>query len=98
MRQSFHFQKIPGGLNINIFCENWHEASFYIKEQTHQKNRNLRFINYFLDPQKSTFSVFEEEPPQQICSSCFGFDSALKTINAKMSIRSVFLKRTKKSY
>ena len=34
MRQSFHFQKIPGGPNINIFCENWHEASFYIKEQT----------------------------------------------------------------
>ena len=25
--------KKPGGLNINIFCENWHEASFYIKEQ-----------------------------------------------------------------
>ena len=31
--QSFHFQKIPGGLNINIFCENWHKASFYIKAQ-----------------------------------------------------------------
>ena len=36
--QSFHFQKIPGGVNINIFCENGHEASFYIKEQT-QKNK-----------------------------------------------------------
>ena len=33
-RQSLHFQKIPRGLNINIFCENRHEASFYIKEQT----------------------------------------------------------------
>ena len=32
--QSFHFQKIPGDLNINMFCENWHEASFYIKGQT----------------------------------------------------------------
>ena len=37
-RQSFYFQKIPGGLNINIFCENRHEASIYIKEQT-QKNK-----------------------------------------------------------
>ena len=30
----YHFQKIPGGLNINIniniFCENWHEVSFHI--------------------------------------------------------------------
>ena len=32
--QSYYFQKIPGGPNINIFCENWHGASFYIKEQT----------------------------------------------------------------
>ena len=31
--QSFSFQKIPGGPNINIFCENWYEASFYNKEQ-----------------------------------------------------------------
>ena len=33
-RQSFHFQKTPGGLNINIFCENWYEASLYNKEQS----------------------------------------------------------------
>ena len=37
-RQSFQFQKNPGGLNINIFCENPHEASFNIIEQT-QKNK-----------------------------------------------------------
>ena len=30
-RQSFHFQKLPGDPNINIFCENWQGASFYIK-------------------------------------------------------------------
>ena len=34
MRQSFHFQKIPGGLNINILCENLYKSSFYKKEQT----------------------------------------------------------------
>ena len=33
-RQSFHFRKIPGGLNINIFCENWYKAFSYNKEQT----------------------------------------------------------------
>ena len=33
----FSFSKIPGAPNINIFCENWHEA-FYIKEQT-QENK-----------------------------------------------------------
>ena len=42
---NFHFQKIPGGLNINAV----HEASFYIKEQT-QKNWYLSFKNYSLPP------------------------------------------------
>ena len=37
-RQSFHFLKIQGSLNINIFDENRHEASLYIKERT-QKNK-----------------------------------------------------------
>ena len=31
---SFHFQKIPGGPNINTFCENWHEASCLINPFT----------------------------------------------------------------
>ena len=29
----FIFKKIPGGLNINIFGENWYMASFYNKKQ-----------------------------------------------------------------
>ena len=28
------FKTIPGGLDINNFCENWYKASFYNKEQT----------------------------------------------------------------
>ena len=36
--QSFHFQKIQGAQILIFFCENWHDASFYIKEQT-QKNK-----------------------------------------------------------
>ena len=31
-RQSFHFQKIPGGKILIVFDEHWHEASVYIKE------------------------------------------------------------------
>ena len=34
----FSFSKIPVDLNINIFCENGHEAFFNIKEQM-QKNK-----------------------------------------------------------
>ena len=42
--QSFHFKKIPGGLNIFFFFfENRHEASFYIKEQTQKKKFNFKF-------------------------------------------------------
>ena len=48
--QSFHFQKIPGGQNINIFCENWHETSFYIKEQTQKKCEILLLKATILDP------------------------------------------------
>ena len=45
-----------------------------------------------LDPQKSLFLVSEENPPKNSFSKCFGFDSALKTIDAQMSFWSVFLK------
>ena len=51
-----------------------------------------------MEPRKSTFLVFEENPPQQFFSSCFGFDSALKTIDTQMFFWSVFLKTHKKSY
>ena len=48
-------------------------------------------------PQKSAFLVFEENPPKtKKCSLCFGFDSALKTIDAPIIFRSVFLKTHKK--
>ena len=38
------------------------------------------------------FLVFEEKPPKQILTSCFGSDSALKTTDAQMLFWSVFLK------
>ena len=33
VHQSFHFQKLQGPQISILFCENWHEASFYNKEQ-----------------------------------------------------------------
>ena len=59
-----------------IYCENWHEASFYIKEQT-QKNKFEIWVlkTTILDPWKSASLVFEEKHPNKIC---FGFDSAFQ--------------------
>ena len=49
----FSFSKILGTLNFIIFCcENWHEASFYIKEQVHICFGNLRLKYLFLLPPK----------------------------------------------
>ena len=80
-RQRMHvkvliFKKIQGAQILIFFAENWHEASFYIKEQTQKYKFEIwLFKSTILDPRKSAFLVFEE---------CFGFDSALKTIDAQM--------------
>ena len=57
----------------------------------------LEFKNNFLDPQKVRF-WFLKKNPQHFCSSCFGFDSALKTIDAQMFFWLIFLKMHKKNY
>ena len=91
--QSFHFQQIPGGLNINIFYEIRLDAFFYIKEQTQKNKFKIRVLKTtILDPHKSVFLVFEEKPWKKFFSSCFGFDSALKKIEAQMSFWLLFLK------
>ena len=65
-RQSFHFKKIPGGPNINILDENLHAASFYIKEQTRKYKFEIWLLkSTILDPPKSAFLVFEENPPKK---------------------------------
>ena len=93
----FIFLKIPGGPNINIFDENWHGASFYIKEQTQKYKLEIRLLKRtILDPQKSVFLVFEENPPKLLFSPCFGFDSDLITIDAQMFFWLIFLKTHKK--
>ena len=79
------FKKIQGAQILIFFAENWHEASFYIKEQTQKYKFEIwLFKSTILDPRKSAFLVFVENPPKNLLSSCFGLDSALKTIDAQM--------------
>ena len=55
VNSSFLFQKILGGLIINIFCENWQAASFYIKEQTGKKIKFEFQKLLFWTPEKRIF-------------------------------------------
>ena len=56
----FPFSKNSRGPKILIFfCENWHGASFYIKEQTQKyKFETVRFWFWRKPPQKMFFFVF----------------------------------------
>ena len=74
-----------------FFCENWHEASFLHKNTQKNKFEIWVLKTTTLDPRKSAFWVFEEKQ-QTFFSSCFGFDSALKTKDAQMFFWSLFLK------
>ena len=59
--QNFKFQILI------LFCENWRGASFYIKEQTQKYKYEIWLLkSTILDPQKSAFWVFEENPHKQI--------------------------------
>ena len=88
-RQSFHFQKILWGLNFNIFCENWHEASFYIKEQAQIFFWNLSFQNYIFFPPNRHIFCFWRKAPQIFF---FSWVSALKTVDQKILFWLVFFK------
>ena len=65
----FIFKKFQGAQILIFFCENWHEASFYIKKQTQKyKFEILLLKGTILDPRKSAILVFEENPPsKKIC-------------------------------
>ena len=63
-RQSFHFLKIPEGPNINIFCEIWHEASFYIKEQAQKYKFDFLKVVPFWCPIKVCFWFLKKTPPK----------------------------------
>ena len=94
----FSLSKIPGGLNINIF--GWKSTwSFLLhwRTNTEKQIRNLSFKNYHFGPQKKRVFGFWWKTHKKIFSLCFGFESALKTIDAEMSFWSVFLKTPSKT-
>ena len=73
-RQSFYFQKFQGAQILIFFDENWHEASFYNKEQTQNNKFEIWLLKTtILDSWKSAFLVFEENPLKK----CFLYVSAL---------------------
>ena len=54
----FIFKKFQGAQILIFFCENWHEASFYIKKQTQDLFLNLSFKNYYFGPPKKRVLSF----------------------------------------
>ena len=95
--QSFHFQKNSRGPNINIFDENLREASFYSKEQTQKFKFEILLLKSTIFDPKKVHWFLKKTPPKKF-SSCFGFDSAWKTIDTHMFYWSEFLKMHNKSY
>ena len=62
------------GVQILFFYENWHDASYYIKEQTKKyKFETWLLRSTILNPPKSAFLVFEENPPQKMFQLWFSF-------------------------
>ena len=63
----FIFKKFQGTQILIFFDENWHWASFYIKEQTQKYKFEIWLLkSTILDPRKSAFLVFEENPPKNV--------------------------------
>ena len=63
----FILKKFQGAQILIFFDENWHAASFYIKEQTQKYKFEIwlkKITN--LDPRKSALLVFKENPPKNV--------------------------------
>ena len=89
----FSFSKISRGTNYQyLFVTIGIQLPFTLKNKHRKKFEIWVSKTTILDPQKSVFLVFEENPPNKNLSSCFGLDSALKTLDPNMSSWSVFLK------
>ena len=59
----FIFKKFQGSQILISFCENWHEASFYNKEQMQKYKFEIRLLkDTILDPRKSAFLVLKKTP------------------------------------
>ena len=94
----FIFKNSRGPKYYYFFVKIGMKLSFTLKNKHRNTNLIFDFLKVpFRTPQKVCF-WFLKKTPLKICYSCFGFDSALKTIDAQMFLWSVFFKRTKKSY
>ena len=74
------------------------ELPFTLRTNAEIQIWNLTFKKYHFGPPKKCIFGFWRKPSKNVFSSCFGFDSALKTIDAQMFFWIVFLKTHKKSY
>ena len=66
----FIFKKFQGVKILIIFLENWHEAFFYIKEQTQKYKFEIGlFKRTILDPRKVRLWFLKKTPPpkKKIC-------------------------------
>ena len=78
------FQNFQEAQILIFFVKLGKELHFTLKNK--RRNTNLKFDFKkvpFWTPQKMPFWIFEENPPKNLFSSCFVFDSALKTIDAQ---------------
>ena len=88
-RSKFSFSKNSRGPKYLYFLMKiGMELPFALKNK--RRNTNLRLDFLKVPPKKCVFG-FCRKPPQNLFSSCFGFDSALKTIKAHMFFWLVFL-------
>ena len=66
--KEFIFKKLQRAQILIFFGENWQGAFFYIKQQTQKYKYEIwLFKSIILDPKKSVFLVFEENPPKNFC-------------------------------
>ena len=93
----FSFSKNSRGLKYQYFCVKIGlKLIFTIKNRRKHTNLKLSLKTILFWPPKSMILVFEETPPKKKNSSCFGFYSALKSIDTQMFFWLVFLKTHKK--
>ena len=97
LHQSFHFQKFQGAQILIFFVKIGMELPFTLKNKRSNTNLKFDFLKVPLwTPKKCVNGFWRNPPPKKKNSSCFGFYSALKSIDTQMFFWLVFLKTHKK--
>ena len=90
------FKNLQGAQILTFFCENWHEASFYIKKQTQKYKFEIILLKSTVPPKKCVF-VFWRKPPNNFFL-VFWLSFSFKNNRRTYVLLVIFFKRTKKSY